>query len=87
MIYKSNETGNLAAQTQDKGMTDLEKMIAINDFLERSEAWAEKVDQKKAKIAEELDYDRNYENTFHPRVDPVSELIHDKKMKLLLKVN
>lgn len=67
-------------------MSDLEKMFVINEFIERSEAWMQKVDQKKAKIAEELDQNRNQENTFHPRVDPVSELIHEKKMKLLNKV-
>ena len=67
-------------------MTEEERMIAINEFLERNGKWMEKVGQKRAKVAHEVLAKRNKENTFHPRVDPVSEQIHSKKMKHLAKV-
>ena len=68
-------------------MTDRERMLLIARFIERSETWQESVDQKKEKIAQEILKQRCKENTFHPRINSVSELMHLRKMHLLEQVN
>ena len=57
-------------------MSDREKMILIAAFIERSETWQETVENKKAKVAQEVNEERCKENTFHPRINTVSEVMH-----------
>ena len=68
-------------------MSDREKMLLIAAFIERSESWQEAVEQKKVKVAQEVREARCKENTFHPRINKVSELMHFQKMNLLEQVN
>ena len=58
-------------------------MILINDFIERSESWQQRVSKKREQVAVELQKQRDSENTFHPRIDPVSERLHAKKLTML----
>lgn len=69
------------------GLTEQDKVALVAQFLERSELWQESVDKKKQKVAMMLAEQRCKENTFHPRINRVSELMHQKKMMLLEQVN
>ena len=58
-------------------------MLLIAEFIERSQNWQKNVEQKKEKVAELVDNHRNKENTFHPKINSVSEHLHSEKMNML----
>lgn len=58
-------------------------MVIIAEFVDRSDTWIRQVQDKKTKIAHQINDERQKENTFHPRIDPVSELLHARKMNQL----
>ena len=62
-------------------------MLLIAEFLERSQAWQEKVQKKKEKAAEEAIQKKESENTFHPRINTISAALHAQKLSLLEQVN
>lgn len=87
--HSKTESGkdNTADGKNPEKMTDRDKMLLIASFIERSEQWKLALDKKKEKAAQEMQQERCKENTFHPRINTVSELMHLRKIELLEQVN
>lgn len=62
-------------------------MLRIADFIERSEDWHKNVLKKRDQLSKKLERERSQENTFHPRINQVSNLLHNHKLNMLGKVN
>ena len=56
-------------------------MFIIAEFLDRSDNWLRQVQEKKIKTANVVNFERDQENTFHPQIDPVSQLLHARKIE------
>ena len=78
---------NTADGRNPEKMTDRDKMLLIASFIERNEQWKQAIEKKKEKTAQEMQQERCKENTFHPRINSVSELMHLRKIELLEQVN
>ena len=64
-------------------MSNEEKLALIDEFLERSKRWQDRVNEKRKALRSELERREDETTPFHPQINFISACLHEEKIRML----